>query len=92
MKTHTTLGYQLCLKDKALRPYYAGPYYHHEALDGTGYPQGLLKKDIPYEAQIIRVADEFDAIVSKRQYKSHIDISDALKIIIRYMERMCFRH
>ena len=79
MKTHTTLGYQLCLKDKALRPYYAGPYYHHEALDGTGYPQGLLKKDIPYEAQIIRVADEFDAIVSKRQYKSHINISDALK-------------
>ncbi len=82
MKTHTTLGYQLCLKDKALRPYYAGPYYHHEALDGTGYPQGLTKKDIPYEAQIIRVADEFDAIVSKRQYKSHINISDALKIII----------
>ena len=82
MKTHTTLGYQLCQKDKALRPYYAGPYYHHEALDGTGYPQGLLKKDIPYEAQIIRVADEFDAIVSKRQYKSHINISDALKIII----------
>ena len=82
MKTHTTLGYQLCLKDKALRPYYAGPYYHHEALDGTGYPQGLLKKDIPYEAQIIRVADEFDAIVSKRQYKSHIGISDTLKILI----------
>ena len=83
MKTHTTLGYQLCLKDKALRPYYAGPYYHHEALDGTGYPQGLVKKDIPYEAQIIRVADEFDAIVSKRQYKSHIDISDTLKLIIQ---------
>ena len=72
-------------KDKALRPYYAGPYYHHEALDGTGYPQGLLKKDIPYEAQIIRVADEFDAIVSKRQYKSHINISDALKIIIEIL-------
>ena len=82
MKTHTTLGYQLCLKDKALRPYYAGPYYHHEALDGTGYPQGLVKKDIPYESQIIRVADEFDALVSKRQYKSHINISDALKLII----------
>lgn len=82
MKTHTTLGYQLCLKDKALRPYYAGPYYHHEALDGTGYPQGLVKKDIPYESQIIRVADEFDALVSKRQYKSHINISDALNLII----------
>lgn len=82
MKTHTILGYQLCLKDKALRPYYAGPYYHHEALDGTGYPQALTKKDIPYEAQIIRVADEFDALVSKRQYKSHLNIIDTLNIII----------
>lgn len=47
-----------------------------------GYPNGLSKKKIPYEGQIIRVADEYDAIVSKRQYKSHIGISDTLKIII----------
>lgn len=82
MKKHTTLGYEMCMKDLKLRPYAAGPLYHHEALNGTGYPQGLTKKDIPYEGQIIRVADEYDAIVSKRQYKSHIDISDTLKIII----------
>lgn len=43
---------------------------------------GLKKPDIPYEGQIIRVADEYDAIVSKRQYKTHIGISDTLKIII----------
>ena len=60
MKTHTTLGYNMCMKDLKLRPY----------------------ADIPYEAQIIRVADEYDALVSKRQYKSHIGISDTLKIII----------
>ena len=82
MKTHTTLGYQLCMKDAKLRPYHAGPYYHHEALDGTGYPQGLYKNQIPFEAQIIRVADEYDALVNKRQYKSHIGISKALEIII----------
>lgn len=82
MKTHTTLGYELCMKDLKLRPYSAGALYHHEALNGTGYPQGLTKKDIPYEGQIIRVADEYDAIVSKRQYKSHIGISDTLKILI----------
>ncbi len=83
IKKHTVLGYKLCLKDPKLRPYYAGAYYHHEALDGSGYPQGLRKKDIPYEAQIIRVADEYDALVNKRQYKSHIGITDALKIIIQ---------
>ncbi len=82
MKTHTTIGYEMCMKDLKLRPYVAGPLYHHENLDGSGYPQGLTKKDIPYEAQIIKVADEYDAIVSKRQYKSHIDISETLKILI----------
>ena len=82
MKTHTTIGYEMCMKDEKLRPYAAGTIYHHEALDGSGYPKGLTKKDIPYEGQIIRVADEYDAIVSKRQYKTHIGISDTLKIII----------
>lgn len=82
MKTHTTLGYEMCMKDLKLRPYAAGALYHHEALNGSGYPQGLTKKDIPYEGQIIRVADEYDAIVSRRQYKSHIGISDTLKILI----------
>lgn len=82
MKTHTTLGYEMCMKDLKLRPYAAGAIYHHEALNGSGYPRGLTKKDIPYEGQIIRVADEYDAIVSKRQYKTHIGISDTLKILI----------
>ncbi len=82
MKTHTTIGYDICMNDLKLRPYAAGPIYHHEALNGSGYPKGLTKKDIPYEGQIIRVADEFDAIVSKRQYKSHIGIADTLKILI----------
>lgn len=44
---------------------------------------GLKQKDIPIEGQIIRVADEYDAIVSKRQYKSHIDIYDALEFLIK---------
>lgn len=82
MKTHTKIGYEMCMKNEKLRPYAAGPLYHHEALNGSGYPQGLNKKDIPYEGQIIRVADEYDAIVSKRQYKSHIGITDTLKILI----------
>lgn len=83
MKKHTTIGYDMCMKDLKLRPYATGALYHHEALNGTGYPQGLTKKDIPYEAQIIRVADEYDAIVSKRQYKTHIGISDTLKILVK---------
>lgn len=82
MKTHTSIGHKICMNDLKLRPYAAGTIYHHEALNGTGYPNALVKKDIPYEGQIIRVADEYDAIVSKRQYKSHIGIIDTLKILI----------
>lgn len=82
MKTHTTIGYKICMDDLKLRPYAAGPLYHHEALNGTGYPQGLTAKDIPLEARIIRVADEYDAMVSKRQYKTHIGIVDTMQYLI----------
>lgn len=82
MKTHTTIGYNICMKDLKLRPYAAGALYHHESLDGTGYPNGVTGDKIPYEAQIIRVADEFEAITAKRQYKSHVGVVDALNILI----------
>ena len=54
MKSHTTLGYNICMKDLRLRPYAEGALYHHEALNGTGYPQGLKKEDIPFVARRIR--------------------------------------
>ena len=82
MKTHTTIGYNMCMKDPKLRPYAAGTLYHHESLDGSGYPNGVKGKEIPYEAQIIRVADEFEAITAKRQYKTHVGIIETLNILI----------
>lgn len=82
MKTHTSIGYKICMDDLQLRPYANGTLYHHEGLDGSGYPNGYTYKEIPLEGQIIRVADEYDAIVNKRQYKTHVGISDTLKIII----------
>lgn len=81
VKKHTKIGYDICTKEPSLRPYARGVKHHHENLDGTGYPDGLKKKDIPLEAQIIKVADEYDALVSKRQYKSHVDISETIQIL-----------
>ena len=83
IKTHTILGYKMCMDDLELRPYALGPKYHHECLNGTGYPEGLKGNEIPLEDQIIKVADEYDAIVSKRQYKTHVKISETLKILIK---------
>lgn len=84
MKTHTTRGYEYCMNDPYLRPFSDGPLYHHESLNGTGYPQGLKKKDIPYSAQIIKVCDIYDALVTKKNYKTHVDISKTLKELISY--------
>jgi HD-GYP domain-containing protein (c-di-GMP phosphodiesterase class II) len=43
--------------------------YHHEAVDGSGYPKGLKGDEIPIEARISAVADVFDALTSRRAYK-----------------------
>ena len=56
--------------------------YHHEAVDGSGYPYGKKGGEIPLEARIIAVADVFDALTSKRPYKqawSNADAFDTLK-------------
>lgn len=82
MKTHTTIGYKMCMDDPKLRPYAAGTLYHHEALNGSGYPNGVTASKIPYEAQIIRVADEFEAISARRQYKTHVGIVETLNFLI----------
>ena len=47
-----------------------------------GYPNGVKGNQIPYEAQIIRVADEFEAISAKRQYKTHVGIVETLNMLI----------
>ena len=83
IKTHTILGYKMCMDDLELRPYALGPKYHHECLNGTGYPEGLKGNEIPLEDQIIKVADEYDAIVTKRQYKTHVNISKTLQELIQ---------
>lgn len=83
MKKHTVLGYNLCMKDPKLKLYAEGALYHHECLDGSGYPNGVSGKEIPYASQIIHVADIFDALVTKRHYTTHVNISATLKDLIK---------
>ncbi len=55
--------------------------YHHEALDGSGYPYGLQGDEIPLEARIVAVADIFDALTSKRPYKEGWSNDRAMKTL-----------
>lgn len=57
--------------------------YHHERWDGKGYPFGINNEELSIEAQIISVADAFDAMTSNRAYRAAMSEKDALKEIIR---------
>ncbi|HEC18139.1 MAG TPA: HD domain-containing protein [Gammaproteobacteria bacterium] len=57
--------------------------YHHEAVNGTGYPRGLQGEEIPLEARIVAVADVFDALTSKRPYKEAWSNHDAYAMLQR---------
>lgn len=52
---------------------------HHENFDGTGYPNGISKYEIPEESRIISVADSFDAMTSKRSYRNSLLLSQAIE-------------
>lgn len=78
MKTHALKGREIIdsmLKDHGLDSFENINIlrniaeYHHEAVNGTGYPNGIGGDDIPLEARIVAVADVFDALTSKRPYK-----------------------
>lgn len=82
MKTHTIKGYELCMAHEDLKRYAKAAKYHHENEDGTGYPDKLKESEIPIEAKVVKVADIYDAIMSKRQYKPAIKRMDAMNIIL----------
>ena len=54
---------------------------HHERWDGSGYPNGLMKENIPLSARIMAIADVFDALVTKRCYKDAVPVEKAFEII-----------
>jgi energy-coupling factor transport system substrate-specific component len=74
MKTHPYRGYVI-LKEVTIAPELAiGAGYHHERMDGKGYPWGKKRDEIPEIAQIIAVADTFDAMYSTRPYRKKLDL------------------
>ncbi len=55
--------------------------YHHEKYDGSGYPTGLKKDEIPIEARIVSIADVFDALTSERPYRKAHPLTETLDIM-----------
>ncbi len=70
LNKHPSVGYEILLPIH--HPYTDVPLaakYHHERLDGRGYPDGLIDREIPYVAKIVNLADSFDAMTTDRPYK-----------------------
>lgn len=88
MKTHTTIGYQTLAsiekKDTGSAFIKVGKEItlcHHEKWDGSGYPKGLTREEIPISARIMALADVYDALRSKRVYKESYSHEKSLGII-----------
>ena len=87
MKTHTIQGARLLERIPQMRELGAYRYacdiarHHHERWDGRGYPDGLKGDEISVWAQIVSLADVYDALVSKRVYKSALAREEALRMI-----------
>ncbi len=70
MKAHTVIGDRLCEGMRSLRAVRSIVRHHHEYLDGSGYPDGLRGDDVPLLAQIVAIADAYDAMTTSRPYRA----------------------
>lgn len=89
MKTHTVIGAEMLGK---MKDYQDSPLvltaaqicrWHHERWDGSGYPDGLRGDDIPIAAQVVSLADAYDALVSERVYKEPYPHEVAMRMILQ---------
>lgn len=75
--THPIISARILKNFKELAHLSSIVLYHHERIDGSGYPEGLEGKDIPEQARIIAVVDVFEALVGYRPYRAPLGIEDA---------------
>ncbi len=81
MKRHTLNGAQVLEGSTHLEIARQIAKSHHENFDGTGYPEGLQRREIPIEARIVRLMDVYDALRSRRYYKPSLSHAQSIKVL-----------
>ena len=82
MKQHPVIGVDKVLQpNPSLRDLIPIVRHHHEKIDGTGYPDNLVGKDIPLAAKIVAIADTYHALISDRPYRKGMNIEKAISIM-----------
>ena len=82
IKTHSQVGYDILKTIEFPWPIADIVLQHHERINGSGYPAGLLGKDILLEARILAVADVTEAMATHRPYRPALSIEEALEEIL----------
>ena len=82
IRQHPQTGYRILKDIPQIRDLLPGVLCHHEAWDGSGYPNGLSAEEIPVEAAITALADVYDALRSKRPYKPALDHRTTCDILL----------
>ena len=82
MKQHPAIGAdKVLMPNKSLHDLIPMVKYHHEHIDGSGYPYGLKGDDIPMSARIVAVADAYHALISDRPYRKGLSVQKACEIL-----------
>lgn len=81
IKKHPIFGAEILKPIPSLKDIIPSVLYHHEKIDGSGYPEGLTENEIPLSAKIIAVADVYDALSTNRPYHSARSHSKAMEIV-----------
>lgn len=81
IRRHSEWGADIARRAELPEPVVAMIRHHHEKYDGTGYPDGLAGEKIPFGARIIAIADVFDTLTVKRQYRDPLPWREAIAII-----------
>ena len=82
MRSHVEKGYDIANSNVELKQIAEEIRHHHERWDGKGYPDGLKGEEIPISAQVVSIADVYDALTSERCYKKAFDHDTAIKMIL----------
>jgi putative nucleotidyltransferase with HDIG domain len=83
IKRHTNMGAEILEHIRQLRDIIPGVKYHHEQINGRGYPDGLMGKEMPVIAKIVAVADTYDAMTTDRPYRKALSKNAAIEELRR---------
>jgi putative two-component system response regulator len=87
VKSHPTVGDALCANLRSLQEVRPIIRWHHERIDGSGYPDGLHGEEIPLVAQIVGIVEMYEALTTPRPYQKQFKSGDALVLLQRHADR-----